>query len=666
MKRFAAGLSLLALVAGPSLAQTQKAATDKADAYYHYSLGHLYSDLASTYSNRSEYLNQAIDHYRDAMKADPSARFLADELADLYIQSGRLNEGAREAEAAVKQNPRDVNSRRILGRIYSRLIGDTRNNSVNGEMVKRAIEQYTRIAEAEPKDVDAWLMLGRLQKVNQDSIESQKAFNKALEIDPENQEALSGLALVYSDLGDHTRAAEVLKKVAERNPDLRTLVSLAASYEQLRDFASASDAYRKAVELSPGNDELKRALGQSLIYAGKLDEAASVYQQLIEADANDVESHLRLAQIYRDQRDFAKAREAVNKAKAAEPNNLEIMLTEALLLKEEGRETEAIANLKTILDATSKRNYTQSERVNRGRLMEQLGEMHLAIDQYPEAVAIYRQVAELDPNGRTSALMIEALRLNREFNQALQEADAAVKKYPQERYLLVARSSVLSDMGRADEAVAEVKKLFDGKNDRGIWVSLAQTHSKSRNFGEMAKDLDEAEKLSKTDDEKETVFLLRGEMFEKMKRIPDAEAEFRKALAISPNSPGALNYIGYMLADRNIRLSEAVQLISKALEQDPYNGAYLDSLGWAYYRMARYEEAESTLVRAAERTKRDPTVHDHLGDTYLERGKVADAVAQWESSLQLWQQSAPAEIDHEEMAKIQKKIDDARSRQQRQ
>ena len=88
-----------------------------------------------------------------------------------------------------------------------------------------------------------------------------------------------------------------------------------------------------------------------------------------------------------------------------------------------------------------------------------------------------------------------------------------------------------------------------------------------------------------------------------------------------------------MLADRNVRLQEAQQLISKALEADPNNGAYLDSLGWAYYRMDKLAEAESALRHAVERYSKDPTVHDHLGDVLFKQGKVKEAIAQWQMSL---------------------------------
>src|SRR5450755_358153 len=169
---------------------------DKASAYYNYSLGHLYSELAGASGNR-ELFTKAVDSYRAALKADPSATFIAEELSDLYIQSGRLREAVTEAEDALKQNPDDLNSRRLLARIYTRLIGDSQANRIDENMIKKAIEQYQRITAGDPKDVESWLMLGRLDKIAQNSTDALNAYKKALELDPANEDAMTGLAMVY-------------------------------------------------------------------------------------------------------------------------------------------------------------------------------------------------------------------------------------------------------------------------------------------------------------------------------------------------------------------------------------------------------------------------------------------------------------------------------------
>ena len=224
------------------------------------------------------------------------------------------------------------------------------------------------------------------------------------------------------------------------------------------------------------------------------------------------------------------------------------------------------------------------------------------------------------------------------------------------------RASLLADLGKGSEAVTILKSLLDGKNDRETWLSLAQVYEKSKNYGEMAKSIDEAEKLSLSKDEKEGIHFTRGAMFEKLKKYDAAEAEFRKALEINPSNGSALNYLGYMLADRNIRLQEAHEMIKKALDGDPNNGAYLDSLGWVLYRLGKFEEAETWLRRALERAGRDPTVHDHLGDVYVKLGKLKDAILQWQSSLKEWESSPAGEIDQAEVAKVHKKLESAKVR----
>jgi tetratricopeptide (TPR) repeat protein len=193
-------------------------------------------------------------------------------------------------------------------------------------------------------------------------------------------------------------------------------------------------------------------------------------------------------------------------------------------------------------------------------------------------------------------------------------------------------------------------------------VSLAQIYEKAKNFPEMAKMLDSAENLSKGNDDKEPIIFMRGSMYERMKNFTAAESEFRKVLNINPDNAAALNYLGYMLADRNVRLEEAQDLIKKAVAQEPNNGAYLDSLGWVFYRLNKLPEAEQHLRRALEVMSRDATVHDHLGDVYFREGKIREAILQWQNSLKEWNSNAPTEVDHAEVAKVQKKLDDAKVR----
>jgi tetratricopeptide (TPR) repeat protein len=638
---------------------------DKSAAYYHYALGHLYAELAGAYGNRGDYLSRAIENYRLAMKADPTAGFLAEELSDLYIQSGRIRDAVNEAEEAIKQNPNDLGSRRVLARIYTRMIGDAQQNRIDDNMVRKSIEQYQKIVELAPADTEAWLMLGRLQKVAQNSPEAEKAYKRVLDREPDNEDALTGLAMVYSDLGDSKQATELLRRAAEKNPSARSLSVLASAYEQMKDYSLAAETLKRAIQMgAPNAADLKRAMGQNLLFADRIDEAIQVYEELVAEDPKDTQSWLRLSQAHRQQREFAKARQAAEKAVALDPNNIEIRYNEVSLLEAEERYPEAIAQMLEILNSTAKRNYSQGERANRAILLERLGILYRQNEKYADAVNTYRSIAELDKDmaPRALALIVDTYRLAKDYSKAEQEAEAAVKKYPDDRTLQAVRASLLADLGRADQAVAEMRKQLGGKNDRETYLTIAQLYEKGKKFDEMAKALDAAEKLSKTDDERENIHFMRGAMYEKMKRYDQSEAEFRKVLELNPDSAAALNYLGYTLADRNVRLNEALEMIQKAVEKEPTNSAYLDSLGWVYYRLGRYEEAEDYLKRSIARFSKDPTVHDHLGDVYLKQGKLKEAIEHWQISLKEWEMGAPADRDAAEIAKVQKKLESAKVR----
>lgn len=666
---FAAALAAVPLL-GQDRASAPKPAgeagkTDRAAAYYHYALGHLYGELAGMYGNRGEYLNQAIDNYRQALKADPGATIIASELSDLYIQAGRLREAVSDSEAALRQNPNDVNARRILGRIYMRLVGDTRQGRIDQTMVKKAIEQYQKIAELVPNDIEAWLILGRLQKVAQNSVESEAAFKKALELDSDNEDALTGLAMVYSDLGDGRRASELLAKVVEKSPNLRTLTSLAAAYEQMREYALAAETLRRASELAPENGEIKRAMAQNYLMADQIDEALGIYEQLVKEDPRDAQSHLRLSQIYRQQRKFDKAREANEEAKRLDPGNLEAIYNDVNIYEAEGRNEDAVRALKELLDSTAKSAYTASEKANRAIFLERLGLLYRRQHRTEDAVKVFQELGALDEEqygARAAAQVIDTWRQAHEMKRALAESEAALKKYPNERVVLVTRASVLADAGRVDEAVDIVKSLLDGTNDREVWLTLAQVYEKGKRYEEMGKAIDEADKLSVSDEDKEIVYFMRGAMYEKMKDYEASEAQFRKVLEINPDSASALNYLGYMLADRNVRLEEALEMIQKAVDQEPNNGAYLDSLGWVYYRLGRLEDAEHWLKRALATADRDPAINDHLGDVYFKQGKLRDAISQWEIALRLWHSAPPSEHDPEQMAEVERKLEGAKVR----
>jgi tetratricopeptide (TPR) repeat protein len=668
MIRSAIALLLAAGFACLSSAQTRAAANaptgGKADAYYNFAMGRLYAELAGSEGGRNDYVSKAIQHYLDALKQDPAAGMILEELTDLYIQSGRLRDAVTQAEDLLAQNPDNLGARRMLGRIYTRMIGDTQQGRINQDMLRRATEQYQKITEKDPKDAESWVILGRLYRVANNSADSEKAYNAALKVEPENEDALTGLAILYSELGDTQRAIDKLKTVTDKNPSENTLVALASAYEQVKDFKSAAEVLRRALNGGGDSVRIRKMLAQDLYFSGQNDEALALYQQLATEDPKDSGVRLRISEIYRGKRDFVKSHQALDKAKELEPDNIEVLYDEVNLLEAEGKTDQAITNLKNLVQSTSRKNYSKTEAASHAMLVERLGTLYRDAGHYSDAVESFRQIAALDSDSapRAAVQIVTTYQAAKDYENATREADAAYKKFPKDKMVVFAHASLLAEVGKTDEAVSETKGLLKGQPDMETLVSAARVYDKAKRYSDEAKVLDEADKLAMTREDKESVAFMRGAMYERTKKYEASEAEFRKVLALNPDDAGALNYLGYMLANRGQKLEEATQLVSKALQLEPDNAAYLDSLGWAYYQQGKLTEAEPPLLRAIEKMGEDPTVHDHLGDLYLKEGKTKEAIAQWQTSLQRYRAGAPSDLDTEDVAKITKKLENARVR----
>ncbi len=627
-------ISLGGLLLGQTPAENPKTPDNKAGAYYNFAMGRVYAELAQAYGNKPDYLTKAIQHYQEALKLDPSASLVFEELTDLYIQTNHLRDAITQAEEMLKLNPDNVDARRMLGRIYMKMISTT-DNRINEDYLHKAIEQLQKVTQKDPKDAESWVALGRLYRVSNNSVDAEKAYNQALVAEPDNEEALTGLAMLYSDLGDNKQAVEKLKLAAEKNPNERTLSALGAAYQEMHDYRNAADALKRALEMAPDNARLQAGLANNLMLSDRLDEALQIFERLAGEDPSNPQPRLRIAEIYRVKRDFAKAAEALQKAKALNPGDMEVRYEEVRLLEAQSKHTEAIGLLKGLVEETARPKYSAAEGAARGQLLEELASLYRTAGQYTESVDAFRKAAALNKEN-SSAISLQII----DTYRTAKNAEGARKE--------------------VEAAAAELRARIKGKGDIPTLLMLASVYEKGKMYGEEAKVLDDAEKVAANPKEKESVYFMRGAMFEREKKVEPAEAEFRKVLASNPEHAGALNYLGYMLVDHKLRVEEATEMIKKALEVEPDNGAYLDSLGWAYYQQGKLEEAEGLLTRALDRMSDDPTVHDHLGDVYFKLGKIKEAITQWQASLKDFRSPAGIDSEPEDVAKVSRKLDAAR------
>jgi len=646
--------------AGTEQSQTDP---DRSSAYYHYGLAHLYEEMAVN-AGRQEYATQAVEEYKLALDADPDSVLLQDGLADLYFRIGRIKDAVSAAQDQVKKNPDDVEAHTLLGQVYLRTLGDMQGAQA-AEMLQLAITEYETIARLKPDDLETKLLLGQLYALNNDHAKAEAQFKAAQKIDADSEEVVLRMAALYSEEGNAQRAVDTLSAVPVDDRTAHIEFALGESYDQLKKPKEAAAAYRRSLDIEPDNSDTERALAGALLADDELDEALKVLNALVAADPTDAQSEIRISEVQRRQGHYDEALSTLEKAKSQAPDSLELNYNEALIYDALGKYDQATRVLTGILDASSHADgkYSDQEKQNRTIFLDRLGIIDREENKTAEAVAAYKQIADFggDYAARGYDGEVEAYRDAHQWKDATAVAAVAAKALPKEHLIQVTYASQLVDMGQVDEGLALAKaQLTGGDDDRDVEEGLAQIYIGLKRFKDASDQLDKAEALTTKADEKWYVYFLRGTLYDRQKTYDQAEIQFRKSLAIDPQRPEVLNYLGYMLADQGQKLPEALKLIRQAVDIEPQNGAYLDSLGWVYFKLGQYSEAEENLRKANERMNSDPTVHDHLGEVYEKTGNLKMAVAQWERSMTEYAHSLPSDADPEDVQKVQHKLENAR------
>jgi tetratricopeptide (TPR) repeat protein len=652
-------------------ASTSKSATapaarklDRAAAYYHYAVAHMYEDQFAVY-NRSDLATKAIEEYRLAIDADPTSEYLTSGLAELYAKTGRIRDAVIEAQDILKKDPNNLEAHKLLGRIYLRSLGDVQSGSGSDSVLKLAIEQYQEIIKIEPDNVDDHLLLGRLYRLNNDLQKAEGEFKMAVKLQPDSEEAVTTLAYLYNEEGDTARAAEALSSVPDATRSAKLYSALGYTYEQRKEYKKAVAAYRKAIELDRDNLDAIRGLAQNLLNDGQTEAALEQYKIIAESNPEDAQTYLRMAEIYRKNGKFDLALENLKKAESMVQDSMEVPYNIAAVYQAQGRYDEAAQILQDLVKKTDKpdNSYSQGEKNNRAVFLERLGTVYrdnsneqLAIETFHKMLALGDDNAE-----RGYQQIIDTYREAKQWQKATDAAKEATQKLPNDRGLKMVYAAQLADMGQVDSGLDQVKSLLKGKaEDRDVYITLAQMYTRLKRWPEAEAALDKAAELSTKDEDKEYVDFLRGSTYERQKKYDQAEDVFRKVLVTDPQNAAVLNYLGYMLADRGAKLDEALILIKKAIDLEPANGAYLDSLGWAYFRLGKYELAEDNLMKASQHMGADPTVQDHLGDLYQKTGRLKLAAAHWERALDEWNKTVAAEVDTDNVATVTQKLESAK------
>jgi len=638
----------------------------RADAYYDFTMGHTYEQMYEM-SSRSEDADKAIDFYKKAFELDPTSDVIGEQLAEMYFQAQRIRDAVLEAQAIIQRDPKNTTARRLLARIYVRTLGDLNDSSNQPETVRLAIEQYVEILKVEPTDTDSALWLARLYRISNENDQAEATLRAILGREPENEAAMDQLTQLLLDQKRGGEAITMLQGIVKRAPSAHLYDLLGDAYTQQDDAADAEAAYRSAVLLDPDEISHRRGLAQALLSEEKYTEALEQYQALANMDSSDPDNYLRLAEIYRQLHQLDKAEQAILEAKQRAPGNLEVIYYEASIYEAEARFDDAIRVLSdAVASEKAESDYTPSRRRTLAILYEQLGQLYREAQNYTAAINTFSEMESLgqEEDRRARVLLIDTYRAARDLPHALETAQKAVAAYPEDREIRTNQALLFGENDQTDDAVAILRKLLDGKpeDDLEIQLDLAQVYQEGRRYADAEQAVRTARPMATKPAEKELLGFLMGGIFERQKKYDQAETEFKTVLAMNPNDAATLNYYGYMLADRDIRLDEATKYVQRALVEDPNNPAYLDSLGWACYKQNKLQEAEQWLRKAVNFDSHDPTILGHLADVYFKSGRTDLAAANWQKSLDEWHRAFPADVEPDRIADTEQKLAEVKRR----
>lgn len=611
-------------------------------------------------TSRSDDANKAIDSLKKAFTLDPSSQQIGDELAEIYYQAQRIRDAVVEAQSILTKDPDNLPARRLLARIYVRTLGDLSNTAGQRDTLAHAAEQYREIVRLDPTDVDAALWLARLYRLENEQDNAEAVLQALLSREPANENGVEQLTQLLLDEGKSQEAISSLQGILQRAPTPKLWELLGDAYNQTHDLPNAEQAYRKATESEPDDINNRKALAQTLLSEEKFPEALEQFQRLSQMDADDPDNYLRLAEIYRQLKELDKAEQNILLAKQHAPNSLEVAYYEASIYEDEGRLDDSIRVLSDAVTAVkTESEFTPARRRTLAILYQQLGQLYRQIGNYTAAVNTFEEMLRLgtDEDRQARVMIIETYREARDISKALDAAHKAADAYPKDRSILISQALLLGENSQADQSVAKLHALLDGSpSDFEIQLDIAQVYEESKRWTDAEQAIHAAEKIQPDASGKEMSGFLMGAIFERQKKYDQAEEEFRKVLVANPRNTSTLNYYGYMLADRGIRLEEATGMIKRALAEDPNNAAYQDSLGWAYFKQDKLDDAEALLRQAIAREGHDPTILSHLGDVYAKMGKDSLAEAQWQKSLDEWHRVLPADFEPVKMAEVEQKI----------
>ena len=555
-----------------------------------------------------------------------------------------MQQAEREASAAVRVSADNFGGHRILSRVYALKSGMSDGN-LDRAIADRAIAELREITRLEKDDAEAWALLGEFYLATGRDTEAIDAFTRWLAAPAATDGRFFQIFTKGRELTTDTAAARLAETLlkASRN-------------------AEALTAVRRAVAIEPDNASYLELLGRVLeAVGGKEQTVIEELRRVVALNPTNITTATLLAQTEarygRVDDAVATLRAALGKRSTGDREYLALQVELAQLLGDALRFDEAVAVYDELLKARGIGPVplvADADKRFAALFLQRIIGLRRQAGQDGQALAAIERMRRLlggqDPTADIQYVTL--LRAQGKRPEALEVVRAARLKFPRQVELLRLEAATLVDLGRIEEAATLLRARLNGAPaDYDEYIAIASLYIEAGRGREAVEAANKALELAPADRPElvTQALIVLSSAQERAGDVKGSEASLRRVLAKEPENPTALNNLGYFMVERNERLAEALSLIQRAVRADPTNASFLDSLGWAHYKLGQFEEAERHLSDAARRNPSSATIQEHLGDLYQRRGKTELARTAWRKALSL-------SVEANETARIKAKL----------
>lgn len=612
MKAVAVGSLLVALLGG-----APAGATPLADASYQFL-------MAQSLAQEGAY-QEALDAFATAVRLAPDEAVIRLEYAELLFRLARLESAAEQVREAQRLAPQDPDVLRLTGQIHLQL-GDSQPGARD-----RALAALEALREIRPDDIESMVSLAQLYLSRDRFSDASELLGQLVDRRPGDRMLALMLTGSLRRGGRRAEAERRLEEFLRHDPEfLRARLTLAEMQAERGAPGTAVETLRAAGPRASEDREVLRLLAISLYQDGHGKEALPVVERLLEREPADRGSRYLRAVLLADQERFDEAEEVFEGLLEDDSDNLDVGLALVRLMEQAGRPAEASARLEELaaqLEESGRGNEAAEARSRLTQLYSRLGEWDRILELPWSAV---EASASLEA-AQLTLVRAEALEETGDDEEALAVLAAVADGTPLAPHARARQAEILYRLERTDAAEEQLRPLAQA-DEPEILMLAAGVYQGLQLYARSVPILEKV--VAREPDSLQGLFWL-GAAFERTGRYKDAEERFRQVLDLEPDFAPALNYLGYMWAEKGENLREALELVLRAVSLEPENGAYVDSLGWAYFQLGRYDEARGHLERAAELVPDDAIIYEHLGDLYLAVGDAEGARERYEQAVRL-------------------------------